>query len=134
MASSYGSRANSMVDDYLNLRELPGYISAGYLVASLYQYGGLDAFSLTWFNFTLGQQVAVWIGIGALLVAFASSKTKRFENYELWEQGVMGANVVAMAGWHYIPAVKDFIVSLGDPLGAQAAFLLSVVAWAVIIR
>jgi hypothetical protein len=73
-------------------------------------------------------------GLGTFMVALASSETKDFERYETWEMAVIAAGPVVMLGDYLTTEVTDFLVGLGDPLGMQIAFLVTIASWTVAVR
>lgn len=131
---SYSNRANSLMDDYMNIRSLPAALSVAFVGASLYQFGGIAEISLPWISYTLTTQASLMVSLGAFLVAFMGSETKRFENYESWEQAAIIAGPAVILGNEYVTEVNDFLMNLGDPTGYQLAFVLTVVSWGVAMQ
>jgi hypothetical protein len=74
------------------------------------------------------------MSIGVFLVAFASSETKQLDHYEDWEKIAIASGPVVILGQHYVGVIDDLLLSLGDPLGYQLAFLLSMISWGVAVR
>jgi len=138
MASSYKQRTSNLAQDYMNIRTLPAMLSVIFALASLYQFGGISDVTLTWIGgtggYTLTGEHSVMASMAAYTVAFMSSETKQFENYETWEMGLIAAAPVVIVGQQYVTEVNDFITSLGDPLGMQLSFLVTIVAWAVAVQ
>lgn len=132
--ASHTSRMNSVLGDYANIRTLPAGLSAVFIIASLYQFGGMSDITVTWLDYTLQSGHTVLISLAAFGIAFASSQTKQFENYEDWEKVAIALGPGAIFGYQYVPAVSDFIMSLGDPLGLQVAFVATVVSWGVAVQ
>jgi hypothetical protein len=135
---AYSRKANSMLSDYANIRTLPAMMSVVFVVAGLYQFGGISDVTLTWLGGTGGYTLtAEHATLASALVygaAFMSSETKRFESYETWEQAVIAAGPIVIVGDQYVTEIHDFLVSIGDPLGMQLAFLVTVLSWAVAVR
>ncbi len=131
---SYQNRASDMVSDYMNIRSLPAMLSVAFVAASLYQFGGVTTVELPWLSYTLTTQHSLLISLGAFAAAFASSETKQFEYYEDWEKIAIALGPAVILGNEYLPAVNDFLTSLGDPLGMQLAFLATVVSWGVAVQ
>jgi len=131
---SYQNRATDMVSDYMNIRSLPAMLSVAFVAASLYQFGGVTTVELPWLSYTLTTQHSLLISLGAFAAAFASSETKQFEYYEVWEKVAIALGPAVILGNEYLPAVNDFLTSLGDPLGMQLAFLATVVSWGVAVQ
>lgn len=138
MSSQYKNRVSDMASDYMNIRSLPAMLSVGFILASLYQFGGISDVTLSWLagsgGYTLTGQHAIMVSLGAFAAAFASSETKRFENYENWEKVAIAAGPGVILGQQYVTEVNDFLVSLGDPLGMQLAFIATVVSWGVAVQ
>lgn len=131
---AYSNRASSMLDDYTNMRTLPAMLSVAFIAASLFQFGGIPSLELTWLGYTMTGQHAVMISLGTYAAAFASSETKRFEHYTQQEQALIAAGPLVIIGAEYITQVNDLLVSIGDPLGYQIAFILTVVSWGVAVQ
>lgn len=134
MASNYSTRATSIVDDYMTMRTLPALLSVAFALASLYQFGGIATVELSWIGYTLTQEHSVLVSLGVFAAAFASSETKMFENYEDWEKVVIAAGPGLIVGVHYVQAIDDFLMNLGDPLGYQLAFLVTIASWGVAVQ
>ena len=134
MASTYSNRASSMLDDYMTMRTLPAMLSVAFALASLYQFGGISQVMLPWLDYTLTAEHSVLVSIGVFAAAFASSETMQFEAYEDWEKVVIAAGPGLILGAHYVTAVNDFLLSLGDPLGHQIAFLVTLGSWGVAVQ
>ncbi|KOX91997.1 fibronectin [Haloarcula rubripromontorii] len=131
---SYQNRASDMVSDYMNIRSLPAMLSVAFIAASLYQFGGITTVELPWLSYTLTTQHSLVISLGAFAAAFASSETKEFQYYEDWEKVAIALGPVVILGNEYIPQINDFLLSLGDPLGMQLAFIATVVSWGVAVQ
>jgi len=109
-------------------------VGFAFLLAGLYQFGGIATVELSWLSYTLGSEHAVMVSMAAFVVAFAGSSTRQFENYETWEQIAIAVGPVVILGDYLTTEVTDFLIGLGDPLGMQLAFLATVVSWAVAVR
>lgn len=131
---AYSSKANSLMADYANLRTVPAIMTAVFAVASAFQFGAIVEIDITWLSYVLTAEHAAWVSVGAYAVAFASSETKSFEHYEGWEQIGIVAGPILVLGWQYTTQVPDAINALGDPLGAQVAFVVTLVSWGIIAR
>jgi hypothetical protein len=134
MTNNYNSMAREKASDYANLRTLPAVLSVAFIGASLYQFGGISEIQLVWLDYTLTAEHSVLASIITFLLAFASSETRQFENYEMWEMAVIASGPIAILGEQYLTEVTDFLVSIGDPLGFQVAFFLTVLSWGVAVR
>lgn len=122
---AYSRSATDALDDYFNLRQVPMVLSALFLLASAYQFGGVGTISFPWFNYTLTAEHAVLGSTAAFVVAFASSETKSFDMYETWEQALIAAGPAVILGQQYVTEVNNLLLDLGDPLGYQIAFALT---------
>lgn len=132
---AYSNRASSMLDDYMTLRTLPAMMSVVFVLASLYQFGGIATVELVWLsNYTLTAEHSVLASMGTYVAAFASSETKRFEAYEDWEKIAIALGPAVILGQQYVSEIDSLLLDLGDPLGYQIAFFVSVVSWAVAVR
>ena len=134
---AYSNSPTDVLGDYANIRTVPALISVFFALASLYQFGGINAGTtgiyLEWLDYSLTTQHAVFISLGSFVVAFASSETKSFERYEQWEQGLIAAGPALILAHQYVPAVTNFISSNGALAGA-GAFLVTIASWGVAIR
>jgi hypothetical protein len=134
---SYSNSARGMLSDYANLRTIPAMMSVAFVIGSLYQFGGISDVTLTWLSstgYTLTGTHSVMVSIGVFLAAFASSETRSFQRYEGWEQAAIAAGPLVILGEQYTTEVTDLLLSIGDPLGMQLAFLTTVISWGVAVR
>jgi len=132
--SSHQARASEMLSDYANIRTIPAVLGVAFVMASLYQFGGITQIDLPWLGYTLTTEHAALISVGAFAVAFASSETRDFHRYEDWEQAAIAAGPILILGNQYISELHNFLVGIGDPLGLQLAFVVTVVSWGVTVR
>ena len=133
MASSYSDSMGNVLSDYTHLRTLPALLSVVFIIAGLYQFGGISEVNLTWIDYTLTAEHATFISLAAYAIAFASSETKQFESYEQWEQVAIALGPVIIAGYQYVPQLAD-LINTSSNLGPIVAFLATVVAWGVAVR
>lgn len=132
---TYQNKAKGAINDLGNLRNIPQSLSAAFLVASAYQFGAVSTISLNWFGgYTLSSSHAMLISLVALAVAFASSKTNRFENYDRVSQVIIAAGPATIVGWQHVQAVQDAYYAIGDPVGAQVALAVVAISWATMLR
>ena len=73
------------------------------------------------------------VSLAALVVVFASSKTKNWEYYESWEQVLVGLTILIMTLHQFVPVVER-TVSRQNPLAGSVVFVLGVAAWGVLAR
>jgi hypothetical protein len=132
------SSVSSIVDDYANLRSIPAVLTAVFALASLYQFGGIATVELTWLGGSTPYQLtaghATIVSLATYTVAFASSRTKDLEYYEGWEMILIAAGPAVILGHQYTQEVTDLLLQLGDPLGYQLAFLLTIASWGAAVR
>lgn len=121
------------VDEYSNLRTIPAVMGLAFALASLYQFGGIAVVELPWLGYTLTSEHAVFVSMGALTVAFASSETRSFASYDTWEQALIAAGPLLIIGHQYVPEVTDLIAQQGD-IGGMIAFAISLTSWGVVGR
>ena len=134
MAMNHSSLSQT-VSNYANIRTIPAMLSVVFALSSLYQFGGIATVELVWLsNYTLTAEHAAIASIGTYVVALASSETKSFEYYETWEQLVIALGPVIILGDYLTAEVTDLLMGLGDPLGYQIAFVLTIVSWTVAVR
>lgn len=134
MTNNYKGKAREKAEDYANLRTLPAVLSVAFIGASLYQFGGISEIQLVWLDYGLTTEHSVLVSLVTFLVAFASSETRQFENYEMWEMVVIAAGPVVILGEQYLTEVTDLLMEIGDPLGFQVAFFLTLLSWGVAVR
>ena len=132
--STVRSRTSSLLSDYRQIKTIPASISAAFLVASLYLFGGMGTVDLVWLGYTLTTQHALIVSSLAYVIAFMSSATDDFSMYESWEQALIVGGPIMTLGWEYVAQLQDFLLGLGDPLGAQIAFIVTVLSWGVIVK
>lgn len=130
---SNGGIVKGSLRDYRNLRTIPAILGVVFVVASAYQFGGIDSLHFEWLDYTLTDQHAVIVSLAALVVAFMSSRTKRFENYSRMEQGLIALVPVLIIGYEYVPQLTD-IVNSSDPAGPIIAFVFVLIGWGVAVR
>jgi hypothetical protein len=123
----------NVLSDYTHLRTLPALLSVVFIIAGLYQFGGISEVLLTWIDYTLTAEHATFISLGAYAIAFASSETKQFDSYEQWEQVAIALGPVIIASYQYVPQVAG-VINTSSNLGPIVAFLATVVAWGVAVR
>ncbi|MFY4815488.1 hypothetical protein ACOJIV_22735 [Haloarcula sp. AONF1] len=122
-----------VLSDYTHLRTIPALASVVFVVAGLYQFGGISSVDLTWLNYTLTTEHATLVSLGVLVLAFMSSETKDFASYDGTERMLIAAAPVIILGYQYVPFVTDLINTTSN-LGPMVAFLLTLVSWAVAVR
>ncbi|WP_336135559.1 hypothetical protein [Natronomonas amylolytica] len=132
MASARAS-LDSTLRDYAQLNTVPALLSIVFAVASLYAFGGVSEIHLEWFNYTLTAEHSTIFSLAVLAVAFASSETREFQNYERWEQIMIALAPVLIVGNQYTNFVSDFIAT-NAPAAGIAAFLITVASWGVAVR
>ena len=132
--ASHQARASAMLSDYANIRTIPAVLGVAFVMASLYQFGGITQVDLPWLGYTLTTEHAALVSVGAFAVAFASSETRDFDQYEDWEQWAIASGPIVILGNQYVAEINSFLVGLGDPIGHQLAFLVTVVSWGVTVR
>ncbi|ACO54898.1 VP3 [Halorubrum pleomorphic virus 1] len=131
---AYSKGVSGTLSDYTHLRTLPALLSVVFVIAGLYQFGGISDVTITWLsNYTLTSTHAMGASIGAYALAFASSETKQFDNYQDFEKVLIAAGPAVILGYEYIQPVTDLINTTSNA-GPIAAFVVTVVAWGVAVR
>ncbi|WP_281193975.1 hypothetical protein [Halorubrum sp. F4] len=133
MASNYGNSVGSALSDYTHLRTLPALLSVVFVLAGLYQFGGISEVMLTWIDYTLTSEHATFISLAAFAAAFASSETKALDHYEQWEQIAIAAGPILIGGYQYVDQIAN-LVNTTSNLGPILAFIVTVVSWGVAVR
>ena len=127
------SSMSGTISDYARLRTVPALLGTVFAVASLYQFGGISTVELAWLNYTLTTQHAMLVSLATMVVAFASSETKEFDNYEDWEMAVIAAGPILIVSSQYIAEIEDLVLNSGDPVAALA-FLVTLASMGVAVR
>lgn len=117
------------------LRTIPTLLSVVLAATDPYTFGGIFDIIITRLPFyTLTSEHAMLGGILVYAVAFMSSGTKSLRRYEHWEMAFIAASPVVILGWQYVTETKDLLLGLSGPPGAQVAFLITAIGWAVAVR
>jgi hypothetical protein len=127
------SSMSGVVSDYARLRTVPALLSIFFAMASLYQFGGVAELNFTWFNYTLTAQHGLIASLGIFALAFASSETRQFDNYEDWEKVLIAAGPVLLVAHQYIGVISTAF-SNNAPMLPIIGFLISVASWGVAVR
>ena len=125
---------NSRMNDYLNLRTLPAAIGIVFAVASLYLFGAISGLTFGWgIEYQITDSHALWVSLGAYLLAFASSETRDFAHYERWEQVMIAAGPGLMVlSQHWTWLVDQ--MAANSPHFAIVAFLISFASYGVLVQ
>lgn len=73
------------------------------------------------------------ISLAALVVVFASSRTKDWEYYESWEQVLVAVTIAIMTGHQFVPQIRS-VVSNQNPVAGSAIFAAGLLTWGVLAR
>lgn len=123
---------SSALKPYTQLNTIPALVGIVFAVAAGVQF--LDVtLTVGLLSWTFQASHAMFIGMGALVVAFASSDTKDWKHYDTWEQAVVALAVVLMVSGEYISEVAT-LLSNNQPVAGIVAFALSMAAWGVLAR
>jgi len=131
---AYSKDAKGMMADYMNMRTIPAALSVAFIMASLYQFGGIANIELSWLSYTLTTEHSLMVSLGAFVAAFASSETRDFQYYSQQEQIAIALGPAVILGNEYVTQVHDMLINIGDPLGLQLAFLATLVSWGVAVQ
>ncbi len=127
------SHRRSSMSDYAELRTLPAILGIFFSVASLYQFGGISTVELTWIGYTLTAEHATIVSLVVLVIAFASSETRQYENYSDEEKLLIVAGPVLILAYQYVDLVNNTITN-NDPFASAVAWTITMVAWGVAVR
>ncbi|WP_058364898.1 hypothetical protein [Haloparvum sedimenti] len=120
------------MSDYVNLRTIPAAVGIAFSVMSVYLFGGLEGLTIGWgINYTLTSTHALWGSMAAYVIAFASSETRAFDRYEMWEKVLIAAGPALMIGYVHVQQVTDFIHS-SEPMLPIIAFFVSFASYGVL--
>lgn len=122
-----------MLRKYAEIRTIPALLTVAAVLAAMYSFGGISQFTITWVDYTVTTEHALIAGLITYVVAFASSATKRFENYELWEEALIAAGVGGLVANEYVVEVSDWVAN-SDPLGGFVLFMLFLAGWTVSVQ
>lgn len=126
------NRSQSMLGQYTQLNTIPAIVGIIFAVAAGVQF--LDVtITIGIVSYTFDPAHAMFVGFGALVVAFASSDTKDWRFYDTWEQGLVAVAVVLMISGEYVAEVAT-ILSNNQPVAGIIAFAISMAAWGVLAR
>lgn len=133
MAMNHKS-ASDLMNDYMHLRTLPALLSVVFVMAGLYQFGGISDITLNWgLNYTLTAEHATISSLVVFAAAFASSETRQFDHYETWEKVLIAAAPALIAGYQYVGWITTQINN-NSPTLSILAFVVTVVGWGVAVR
>lgn len=121
------------MENYANLRTIPALLGIIFAIASFYQFGAIAEVHFPWFEYTLTTQHAMFIALGAYAIAFASSETRQFENYENWEKGFIAAGPAVIILHQYSEYFQDLMAS-NDPALSMVAVLIALAGWGVAVQ
>lgn len=120
--------------DYSQLRSVPALLGMLFTVLSLYQFGAFgDSMVIAWFDYTVDSSHVMFGSLGIYALAFMSSETKAFENYEQWEQGFIVASPGLIFTYEYVGFVADLVNSM-DPWTQILGFLIAAGGYGVAMR
>ena len=122
------------MNDYAQLNTIPAIASTAFIIAGLFTFGGISSFDLIWLSYTVTSTHSMVISLAVYVIAFMSSDTKNFQYYDRWEQAFILGTPAVILLWEYMTEFKDFIIGIGDPLGAQLLFAVTIVGWMVAVR
>ena len=131
---SHRSSMSNLVKDYKDLRTIPALLGIFFAIASLYQFGGIAEVQILWgFDYILTTEHAMFVSLAAYAVAFMSSETKEFQNYEDWEKGMIAAGPILLIGHQYWTWLGDQFTT-HDPMLPIVGFVIAIAAWGVAVR
>lgn len=111
---------------------VPAVAGVVFSIASAVQF--LDGtFRLGALSYQFAPEHSYVVSLIALVVVFASSRTKDWERYESWEQVLVGVTILIMTAHQFIPTVSR-TVSRQNPVAGSVIFGMGLVAWGVLAR
>lgn len=124
--------SNTTISDYTQLNTAPALSGIAFAVAAAVQF--LDTtITIGLFDYTFDPAHAMVVSLIVLVIAFASSDTNDWRQYESWEQGLVAVAVFVMVGAEYLVEVSDALAN-NEPHMGLGAFLVSMAAWGVLSR
>lgn len=134
MANHHRSAIRRTAHNYSNLKTVPALLGILFGLASLFLYGAFgSALTIEWFDWMITTDHAAGVSLIVLLVAFMSSKTRRFEDYADWEKVLIGLVVVLSIATGRFEMV-DSIIFYADPWTPIVAFLVSIAGYGTAVR
>ena len=130
---AYSNSMSGVLSDYTHLKTIPALLSVVFVLAGLYQFGGISSVEIVWASYTLTETHAMVASLGAYAIAFLSSETKNFEYYDDWEKVLILGGPALILAHTYSATVADLIATQSH-LGPILAFLVTVASWAVAVR
>jgi len=114
------------------IKTVPALAGLIYAAAAAVQF--LDAtIALGVLDWQFQTDHAMLVSLAALVVAFASSETKNWSNYDAWEQAIIGLAILIMVSHQFVSPVTTGIAN-NQPLTGAFAFMSGMVAWGVLAR
>lgn len=121
---------NSVVGEYMQLKSIPSFLSATFLVLTFHTFGGVDPLHVNWgIDYTLTAEHALYGSLVTYLVAFASSETKEFSRYDDVEKALIAAGPAVLVIHEYQWLISSWSTGL-----EMAGFALAAVSWMVAVR
>ena len=111
---------------------VPAVAGVIFSIATAQQF--LDGtFKLGAFDYTMAPEHSFAISLAALIVVFASSKTKNWEYYESWEQVLVGVTILTITAHQFYEPFASAI-SNQNPYAGTFVFALGLICWGVLQR
>lgn len=127
------SNSKGLLSDYAQLNTLPALSGVLFAISSGVQFLGVSiSMTIPW-AYTFDPSHGLVVSLVVMVIAFASSSTKDWRQYESYEQGAVALAVILMVGNEYLIEVSDLIVN-NNPTAGTLAFLVTVVAWGILAR
>lgn len=111
---------------------VPAIAGLIFSLAAAVQFLGADIY-LGIIDYQFASAHAFVVSLAALIVVFASSKTKNWEYYESHEQVLVGVTILLMTAHEY-STTAETAVSNNDPHAGFAIFLMGLLSWGVLAR
>jgi len=129
------SNANQLISDLMDISTGSALAGMGYVLAAGVMFLGVTASISVPVSYTFEANIAIWLGVATLALAFASSETRDPSHYHNWEKGLVAANLVMWLGTEYsndITVINDMVMS--NEYTRSAAFIIAVGAWLIVSR
>jgi len=124
--------ARQTLEQYASLKTIPAYLSIVFTLLTLYSFGGISQFQLTWLDWTVSAQAAMLGSLIVFMIAFMSSETKEFNRYAQWEQMVIAAGPALILLHGFVGEVEQMFA--GNQTIQIVGFLIVLVSWGVATR
>lgn len=128
--------STEVMSEYITLETLASGIGLLYVIFSAVTFDMMTQPTLmpdTQLSFTMTPEIAGWVALAALVIAFLASRTRDPSDYHIAEKVVVGVSFLSVPAVHYIDAVSNLLGQY-PLIGGIAGVTASVVAFVIVVR